>query len=63
MFGLVLSFPMGRLLAGLVAGIRPGDALTYGGAAAVWIGVALAGAYLTARRAANLNPVNALRTD
>jgi predicted permease len=61
--GLALSFPMGRLLAGLVAGIRPGDALTYAGAAAIWITVALVGSYLPARKAAALNPVNALRQD
>jgi predicted permease len=61
--GLALSFPMGHLLAGLVAGIRPGDALTYAGAAAVWIAVALVGSYLPARKAAALNPVNALRQE
>jgi predicted permease len=61
--GLALSFPMGRVLAGLVAGIRPGDAVTYAGTAAIWIAVALAGSYLPARRAAGLNPVSALRQE
>ena len=61
--GLALSVPMGRLLAGLVAGIRPGDTLTYAGVAAVWIAVALVGSFLPAHRAARLNPMSALRQE
>ena len=60
-FGLALALAASRLMASVLFGITPTDPFAIGSAAAVLIGVALAAAYLPARRAAHLDPTRALR--
>jgi len=45
----------------LLFGVSPHDPLTYGGLGALLVGLAAAAAYLPARRATALSPVDALR--
>lgn len=52
-----------RVLQTLFAGLQPGDLRSALGAAALLLALMLAAAALPARRAAHLNPVDALRSD
>jgi len=61
--GIVLAALAGRAIAGLLYGISPVDPAAYGAAAALLIAVALASAYVPARRAARVDPMRALRCD
>jgi putative ABC transport system permease protein len=61
--GLALSTLMSRLLATLLEGVSPTDALTWSAAVGVWIAVALVACWLPARRAARVEPVIALRQE
>jgi len=54
---------MSRLLATLLEGVSPTDALTWSAAVGVWIAVALLACWLPARRAARVEPVIALRQE
>jgi putative ABC transport system permease protein len=59
--GLAGSFFLMRLLASQLYGIKPGDLPTLAGAAALILIVALAAAYIPARRATRVDPMIALR--
>ena len=59
--GLALALAASRLMGSLLFGIAPTDPLAIGSALALLIGVALAASYLPARRAARLDPTQALR--
>ena len=61
--GAALAMAVGRLLGSWLFGVSPLDQLTYGVMSALFAAVALAASYLPARRAASLNPLNALRID
>ena len=61
--GLGCSIGAGRLLRGLLFGVQPWDVPTLIGVAVVLGGCALLASYLPARRAASVNPVEALRED
>jgi putative ABC transport system permease protein len=59
--GALPAFASARIASGLLFGVSPHDALTYGGPGALLVGMAAAAAYLPARRATALSPVVALR--
>jgi predicted permease len=59
--GVALALAAARLIGSLLFGIAPSDPLAIGAALALLISVALAAAYLPARRASRLDPTQALR--
>ena len=59
--GVALALAASRLIASVLYGIAPTDPIAIGSALTVLIGVALAAAYLPARRASQLDPTQALR--
>lgn len=61
--GLLGAFAIGGLLERLLFGVSATDPLTYAVVAGVLLAVALAAAYLPARRATRVDPMLALRTD
>jgi predicted permease len=61
--GLALSAAASQLLAGFLFGLSPTDAMTFAAAAAVICVVAISASYLPARRAAQVEPLRALRHD
>ena len=61
--GLVSARGLTQWMASLLFGVKPSDPLTYGIAGIVVIAAALAASYVPARRAAFLNPIEALRID
>jgi predicted permease len=61
--GLVCALIVSHLMAGLLYGVRPTDALTFAGVAVLLIGVALLACYIPARRAIRVDLLVALRHD
>ncbi len=61
--GLVVAMGLSRLVSSLLFGVRSTDPLTYVGAAAVLVAVALVASLLPARRAIALDPVRSLRSE
>ena len=61
--GLIAALMLTRLASGLLFGVKPNDPLTLTISALTLITVALAAAIIPARRAANLDPMTALRED
>jgi predicted permease len=61
--GVLSALLLSRLMTTLLFGVGPTDPLTYVGVSLVLGGVALVATYLPARRASQLDPVVALRTD
>jgi putative ABC transport system permease protein len=59
--GIALSLAMSRLLQGMLFGLTPTDAVTFAGVAALLGVVALVASWLPARRAARVEPMQALR--
>ena len=61
--GLVVALATSRLLTALLFGVSPTDPVALGAACVVLLAVAAAAAYLPARRATSIDPVQALRSD
>ncbi|HEX6199167.1 MAG TPA: ABC transporter permease [Thermoanaerobaculia bacterium] len=61
--GALLAWGLARALAGLLYGVAPGDPVTFAGMAALLAVAALAATWLPARRAARLDPTEALRAE
>jgi putative ABC transport system permease protein len=59
--GIGLAIGLTRLIAQFLVGVKPTDAVTYAIVAAGLVGVSLLACYLPARRAANVDPMVALR--
>ena len=61
--GLAAALALSRLMKSLLFEVSPADPLTFIGASAVLIAAALLGSWLPARRAARVDPVEALRAE
>lgn len=59
--GLAGSLALSRFISGLLYGVGPTNLRTFGGASLLLIGITLAACYLPARRAAQIDPMVALR--
>jgi putative ABC transport system permease protein len=61
--GTVAALLLSRLMASMLFEVRPADPATFGGAAALLAAIALLASWLPARRAARIEPTQALRGD
>jgi ABC-type antimicrobial peptide transport system permease subunit len=61
--GLVLAFLLARVLANLLRGVRPTDAIVFTSISVAIALVAIAASWLPARRAASIDPMEALRAE
>jgi putative ABC transport system permease protein len=61
--GVLLAFPLARVLGALIFGVQIGDLLTFAATCAVLVAVAMVAAVLPARRAVRLDPIAALRME
>ena len=61
--GVVIALGAGKIISSLLFGVSPVDPATFAGVIGLMLAVTLAAAYIPARRAASLDPVEALRVD
>jgi ABC-type antimicrobial peptide transport system permease subunit len=61
--GLAGAFGMTRLMEALLFGVTPTDPLTYGTVSVALLAVTILASYLPARRAAGIDPVQALKSE
>jgi putative ABC transport system permease protein len=61
--GLIAAVGLTRLMSALLFGVDPVDPITYGTVSLMLVAVALLASYVPSRRAARVDPVEALRVD
>ncbi len=61
--GVIGAFALTRFMSGLLFGVEAADLSTYATVAVLLLGVALFACYVPARRAGNLNPIEALHSE
>ena len=61
--GLAAAFGVTRVLSSVLYGVKATDLLTFGGVSLLLVGVALFASYIPARRAASIEPMEALRSE
>jgi putative ABC transport system permease protein len=61
--GVVLALALGRVLEGLIYNVRPDDPATFFAVSGIVLTVAFAASWLPARRAAKVDPMQALRAE
>lgn len=61
--GLAGAAGVTRLLQGMLFGVQPSDPLTFAAVAALFATIALIASYVSARRAATVDPLETLRAE
>jgi predicted permease len=61
--GLAIAFAVTRVLSSVLYGVKATDLLTFGSVSLLLAGVAVLASYIPARRAASIEPMQALRTE
>ncbi|HUY95427.1 MAG TPA: hypothetical protein VMU71_09015, partial [Terracidiphilus sp.] len=61
--GLVMAFALARLVAGLLRGVSPNDPVVFTTITAAVVATALVASWIPARRAAAVEPMEALRDE
>jgi ABC-type antimicrobial peptide transport system permease subunit len=61
--GVILGYAAARTLEAVLAGVEPGDALTYSLTAAIVLAVTISGSLVPALRAVRVDPVRSMRAE
>jgi len=61
--GVALAYGAGQTMRALLAGVRPGDLVTFAVSVAVALAMTVLGSFLPALRALRVDPMTAIRTD
>jgi putative ABC transport system permease protein len=61
--GVVLAYAAGRAMEGLLAGVQPGDALTFASAIGLCVLMTVLGSLVPALRAVRIDPITAIRSE